>query len=39
MLGSSTLAQPRQWLADLEVLHQRIVPCFTRSEQRERFLD
>ncbi|THF69134.1 IS701 family transposase [Deinococcus sp. Arct2-2] len=38
MSSSSPLAQPRQWWADLHVLHQRIAPRFTRSEQRQRAL-
>jgi len=36
MLRRSAPPQPRQWLADLEKLHQRIAPRFARSEQRQR---
>ncbi|MFB9993883.1 IS701 family transposase [Deinococcus oregonensis] len=38
MSGSSPLAQPHHWSADLKVLHQRIASRFTRSEQRQRAL-
>ena len=38
MSSFSPLAQPRHWWADLNVLHQRIAPRFTRSEQRQRAL-
>jgi len=38
MSSSFALAQPHHWWADLNALHQRIAPRFTRSEQRQRVL-